>query len=177
MNRPAWFVGSIGVVGLIASAVYLLRDAQPEFQGAVLVFVGSVGAAIFTHWMAKRREIEARHFEQKRAAYETLTDLWFKQIVAQKNGRRQVRQSDLRTSMLSFKKKLLVWGDLEMIRAWKEFEDLAQGDAPTTREMLSSWGRLWRLIRKELGHADPRKGELELALYFLTPEDRNEPIK
>ena len=84
MNRPAWFVGSIGVVGLVASAVYLLRDAQPEFQGAVLVFVGSVGAAIFTHWMAKRREIEARHFEQKRAAYETLTDLWFKQIVAQK---------------------------------------------------------------------------------------------
>ena len=173
MTKLAWIATTIGVAGLIAAG-YLLRNAQPEFQGAVLVFAGSVGAAICTHWMAKRREIEARHFEQKRAAYETLSGLWFKLIAGQKQGGTPVQERELIASMLTFKEKLLAWGDIEMIRAWTEFEDLAQGGTPNTREMLLVWDRIWGLIRKELGHADSARKELELASIFLTAEARKE---
>ena len=176
MTKLAWNATIIGIVGFIAAG-YLLRNAEPEFQGAVLVFVGSVGAAICTHWMAKRREIQARHFEQKRAAYETLSALWFQFIESQKEGGKPVHQSELVAGMMSFKEKLLVWGDLEMIRAWNDFENLGQAGTPKTQEMLLVWDRLWGLISKELGHADSRRGALELAGFFLTAEARKELTK
>ena len=184
-----WATWVAVVLWLLAAAVFgwvlylFLTGTGTEFKVGTVVALISVGASIFQYRSAKQREIDALHFEHKRAAYEELSKVWFKLITSGKQGKKRMSEQELQKSMFLFKEKLVIWGNLEMIRAWRKFESLAQTRneevlaQSRNEEVLAAWHQLWAEIRNDLGHFDSDIEDLEFAAFFLVRDEAQKLIE
>ena len=76
-SKGLLFLGGFLAIVFLDWFVYALTQAEPEVQSGILAVVGSISVAIWSHRSAKKREIEARHFAEKRAAYMECLDAFF----------------------------------------------------------------------------------------------------
>ena len=78
------------VAGSLVAGWYLvnnLQDADPGLRAGIIGALGAVVAAIVTHVNTKRREINERHFSEKREAYGKIIELIFDLIMKTKSGK------------------------------------------------------------------------------------------
>ena len=144
-----------GACALFAWFVYALSRAEVGIQSAVLALIGVASSAIFAHLSAKKREIEARHFADKREGYKELVDLVFDLMTATKIGKKPPPQQHLMKKILEFKKMLLTWADADFIAAWEKIEQGFELDlAKDPVAALLVWDDLLRAMRKDLGKND-----------------------
>ena len=115
--------------------------------------MGVLIAAILTNFYTKKREINARHFSEKREAYGKIIDIVFEIISSTKSGK-SVPEKTLVTKIMMFKKELIVWGGSEVIQAWNKFELESEKTDTDLNEILVGMEHVLRAIRKDLGHDD-----------------------
>lgn len=169
----------IAVITLIAFIVSLW-NSSPEVQAGIIGFIGAVLIAAYTHTNSKKREIEARHFTEKRQAYMQYINLLFGLLHENKNGKPSKREQPLNQQqikqMMEFKKQLLVWGSAEVIQAYYQFEQACDPEVEgyeVTKTLLAS-EKLFRALRKDLGHDDSILGDVDLVGLILKPESKRE---
>ena len=80
-----------------------------------------LSAALVTHYQTKKREINARHFADKREGYMHMIDLLFDLIMSVKKGE-ELSEEVMLKKIMPFKKALIVWGGPQIIEAWNQFE-------------------------------------------------------
>jgi hypothetical protein len=159
-------------VALLAGLVLLgwifvqtLLASSPSVQAGIISFISAVGVALYTHSRTQKREIEARHFAEKRAVYLHFIGFIFSYFEAQREDR-VVTEDELIKEMSKFQQNLLVWGSPEVITAYNNFgtasEQLAGDQNQETSSVLVVVDELYRAMRKDLGHNDSSliKGEL-----------------
>ena len=170
-RSPNWAVG-ICLAPLIGWFLYAFFKADAGVQSAILALIGVVTAGIIAHVSAKRREIEARHFSEKRAGYMALIDLMMDMFMAEKMGKKPLAQEDLLKKLYEFKKVLLIWADAEVIKTWDKMEaEMADADDPIA--VLATWDVLLRALRRDLGKDDSQLGFGELVSLILVAKEKH----
>ena len=151
---------------------YSLWVAGTELRAAILVFSGTVIAALWAHRSAKTREIEARHFAEKRQVYSDFLGLLYRSMMAGKAGQKRQSDTQIAKGLIDVKGKMLIWAGAEVIRQWNEFE-LTISQAPKEpKGMLRAFDKLIKACRKDLGKDDSILRDGELAAFLLQADDK-----
>ena len=164
------------VLGLSGWFIFALAQTGVGFQSGVLGLIGVATAGIMAHRSATRRDIAARHFETKRAAYTGFIDLTFEMIMADKLNKKTLTEQELMSKIVNFKKDLLTWADADVIKTWMDIEvsNLEKPSEDNPAETLLVWDRLLRAIRKDLGKDDSKLKAGDLVALFLNAEGRSD---
>ena len=160
-------------LGLIGWFLFTLSKAEPGIQSGILALIGVTASGIIAHNSAKKREIEARHFAEKRKGYTAFIDIILDTFMAEKLGKKPPTEKELLSKFVDYKKVLLTWADADVIKMWNEtetnFVDIGNKDH---KEVLLIWDKMLRTIRKDLGKDDSQLNDGELASVILLPEDK-----
>ena len=157
-----------GVAGVaVVTVVYVLvsEDVSANVKAGVLASFGVVGAAIVTHLLTKKREIDARHFPEKREAYEAMLGTIVDIFLAKPLGKK-LDQKKLATDLVKHKKKAAIWADHDLLLWWIRMSERDVGDL-SNREAALEFDKLIRAIRDELGKDDDDLDEGDLISLFL----------
>ena len=126
--KPQWAQITIGAILIVFLLVFLgwffytFAQADVEFQSGILALIGVVAAGIIAAMSAKKREREARHFDEKRKGYTEFVNMMMKYILAEKLKKDRPSVDQLAESMVEFKKLLVIWADAEVIKMWNQLE-------------------------------------------------------
>ena len=132
-------------------------------------------AAIIAHLSAKKREIQARLFHEKRNGYKALVDTIAGLMTAPSLGKKRPNDRQIAQKMIEIKKMLMVWADASIIEAWQAME--AAGDSRDEPErMLLHWDGVLRAIRRDLGMSDSQLRAGTLATLLIRASDREKLI-
>ena len=142
-------------------------------QSGILALIGISASAIMAHWFAKKREIEARHFAEKREGYNSFMDIMFDLLTATKLGRKPPSERELATRLLKYKKMLLIWADAPVIKMWDEIESSLANTDQDPKKVLLMWDRLMREMRKDLGKDDSGLAVGGLVSLILLAEEKH----
>ena len=168
--KPWIFVTAV-TIPFVILFINTWSEADPNTRfgvvAALIGLIGTVAGASATHHYTKRRDIEARHFAEKRKAYGEFINLFF----GMAGHGKKLNQHQMQTSMLEFKKALLIWGSDDFLKLWNLIEVNPQGEAANT-EALRRLDEVLRRIRIDLGHDDKALRVGDLADYLLVAKDR-----
>ena len=157
--------GIAGVAIIFLIYVLLSEDVSANVKAGVLASFGVVGAAIVTHSFTKKREIDARHFPEKRVAYEamlgTIVDIFLSKPLGKK-----LDQKKLENDLVKHKKNAAIWADRDLLLWWMRMSERDVGDL-SNRDAALEFDKLIRAIRKELGKRDSTLDEGDLISLFL----------
>lgn len=173
------------IIGLVAFILIIIISILfiiilSNYTSIEFVF-GSMGAfatALFGLWQfnkTKKLEIEARLFQNKAEAYQEIIEMLFDLFKQQKSADKDFNDIELPNKILKIREKLTIWASGDVIRA---FANLEHRPNPNLNEnetgvlLITKLASLYSAIRKDLGHNDQDKIDIELALSHLIPEDR-----
>ena len=161
------------VLGLVGWFIFALLKAEPGIQSGILALIGVTASGIMAHSSAKKREIEARHFAEKREGCKAFIDFMFEMFMAEKLGKKGPPKRELLSKFMEYKKILVTWADADVIKVWNEMEtNLVDVDNKTPHEIVLILDKLLRAIRKDLGKDDSQLDDGELMSLILLPEDK-----
>ena len=163
-----YFVGA-GCALFLGATAYFFQAADANVKAGIVSVAGLLFAAMLTNYYTRQREVRARHFQEKRDAYETIIDLILDMFQSVKS-KRSMSEKDMHKRMLDFKKGLMIWGSASTIRLWNRVETETTPDNPSDTPPLME--DLFRAIRKDLGHDDSSLPFGELTSLFVIPEDK-----
>lgn len=173
------FLGILAVIskwliGILLALIFVLNlvEADPGIAAAIIGVIGTTALAILTHAKTKEREINSRHFLEKKTAYMIFITLMFDLFKASKHNT-EISDEEMLEKLFDFKRELMVWGDQNVIQQLEKYDDLAQGNYEN-KDLLYSVDDLLRAIRKDLGHNDEKLERGKLVSMFLTPQGRKE---
>ena len=148
----------------------MAEQVDTNVKVGVLAAIGAVGATLMTHWLTKKREIEARHFEKKRECYESIMHT-FGQLFTPEDARKKISDRQLTQAIINHRKEIAVWADADLIKWWLHMSN-RPSDTLSTKEALLMGENLIRTIRKELGKDDSQieSGHL-IALFLKEPPE------
>lgn len=156
---------------LLWQAFTYVRNLNPSISVGIFGLSGIFIGAIISHYYTKNREINARHFANKRENYMRIMNSIFDALMSEKTGKR-ISESKLRKEIIEFKKELMIWGGPEVIDAWNRFEVNSANQDLDSKEIIVEMERLLRSIRKDLGHNDRSLKFGSLSGLILIPEDK-----
>ena len=174
-KKTVLVVGVALAVGLLLSGwfIFALLKAEPGIQSGILALIGVTTSGIIAHNSAKKREIEARHFAEKREGYKAFINFIVGMFMAKKLGKQFPKEKELLSEFVEYKKILLIWADADIIKTWNETEtSFVDVDNKSSEEILLIWDKMLRAIRKDLGKDDSQLGDLELISVLLSAEDK-----
>ncbi|MYE14830.1 MAG: hypothetical protein F4X99_24840 [Gammaproteobacteria bacterium] len=159
--------GAAGIA--IVSLVILLvsDDVSANVKASILALIGVVGVAILTHALTQRREIAARHFAQKRDAYEQMLD-----VVLERFRPPPEQMTPLDDAVFRHKVRAAIWANPDLVEWWRRLNEL-DGHSLSDAEVLLLLDELLRLVREELGtdNSDLETGDL---IAMFRPGGRKE---
>ncbi len=168
--------------GVFFLFIYFFVNASSDVKAGVIAFSAAVIATLFSHRQTKKREIDARHFEEKRTAYLKFVEIMFEtfkdaKIDDDKKAKRIERKKEkseqqLLSAMIDFTKGLVVGGDPEMVKAWIEFSSYADENSDEPGGMMLATEKLLRAIRKDLGHDDSLLPAGQLLMLILDTDGK-----
>jgi len=165
------FLGFLLVIFLVVLAGLFVKSlvaAAPGISATIIAGIIAFSVGVYTHTQIRNREIKARHFIEKKNAYMCFFNLVFEIISSFKN-KRPIIDDRLINEIWGFKKELMVWGDQEVLQAYREYEEKS---AAQPEGILLAVDNLLRAIRKDLGHDDSKLKPGELVSILIVAEDR-----
>jgi hypothetical protein len=131
----------------------------------------TVSLAVWTYRATKRKEAEARLFEQKAAAYLPLVETFKKVQMGGKFGLAPIDQDELTRTMVDVKFKAIIWGSQSFIQTLSDFSD----DSPTSDNEIAfdRMARLCEEMRRELGHHDRKGVGYDVVESLIVAQDRH----
>jgi len=164
-------VGFCFVSWLFWLFVQNIQEADANIKVGLIGLLGMLGATLMTHIQTKKREINSRHFLEKRDGYMHMIDLLFELIACKKNDD-DITEERLTNKMMEFKKALLIWGGQEIIHTWNDYE-MKAASGMSAKETIMQMETIIRAIRKDLGHDDSLLQAGSLVGLILIAEDKH----
>ena len=165
------------VVGAWLSWIFLtnINSADPSVKAGLIGLLGMFLVALITNYQTKKREIDARHFTERRKGYEQFVNLLFDFIESSKNNK-NLTEKEMLPQIILFKKALLIWGGPNIIKAWNQFE-IKSSDKLPPEKALEEMEKILKEIRKDLGHDDSKLESGNLLGLFLIAEDKKKLLE
>ena len=182
MSNVLKILGYVAVLILVGIGAWLLwvfvtniDSADPSVKAGLIGLLGMFLVALFTNYQTKKREIDARHFANKREGYTQFIDMLFDFIESSKNNKK-LTEKEMLPKIILFKKALLIWGGPNTIKAWNQFE-IKSSDKLAPEKALEEMEKILREIRKDLGHDDSKLESGNLLGLFLIAEDKKKLLR
>ncbi|MXZ26977.1 MAG: hypothetical protein F4222_09570 [Gammaproteobacteria bacterium] len=181
MKHKFWIgIASFALLALgLASIVWLavaLTKTEPEFQAGIIAAVVAFVVAVWNQRAIRTREIDSRHFSEKRKIYNEFVGVMHRHLLAGKLGQRPLSERKLAEKLIEFKRNLLIWGDGATIDVWLKLEaDLSTFDQREKGDMsiLLVWDDVLRQFRKDLGKRDLMLKKGSLVALFLKADEHH----
>ena len=151
-------------------SLLFFNDADKEIKAAFIGVSGLTIVAFFTHYFAQKREIASRHFAQKVKAYEKFFDFVFDLTKNSKNND-EMREEDMFERAFTLKKDLMIWAGSDVIKAWRDFE--MESTKGTEANHFKYIDKLFRALRKELGHRDTSLAEGDFVKWMVISSEHS----
>lgn len=167
-----------GVLGFFSwFFIQSLLEADPGIAAAVIGAMSVMVAGIWSHYSNRRREINSRHFIEKKNAYMHLINLIFDIFKSIKKDE-SITEDELLERMFDFKRELMVWGDKTVIEALDTYErnSIALLDEKNPSQTLLLVDDLLRSIRKDLGHNDSQLERGNLVRMLIVADEKDKVI-
>lgn len=146
--------------------------ASLSSQVAATLVVGLItaSASIFAVIKSKqaehRRDIENDLRKQKAPIYEEFSSFLFKVLMASKTGE-AISEEETLQFVVDFNRKLIVWGEDNVIREWSNFKRLHEvSDSPPILTVIAIEKILYA-IRADMGHKNKGLGQGDLLAIFI----------
>ncbi len=144
----------IGTIIVIAFAIWFVYAKWEDLDANTIATVFTGLVVIYGYSETKKREIEARHFSEKKVAYKEFTRILVQLLKGQKENN-PIPQKELVDAMYKFRGEMIVWGGTDTINAFDEYLKNAElDDGADASNVLLVVDDLLRAMRKELGHND-----------------------
>ena len=153
--------------------IYTFLQADAEYQSGILALIGVVAAGIIAAMSAKKRERDARHFDEKRKGYTEFVDTFMEFFLATQLGKSPPSIAQLAQSFVEFKKLLLIWADADVIKMWNKVESEFAIPNQDPILVLVRLDELLRMMRKDLGKDDSQLEKGELVALMLKAEEKH----
>ena len=121
---------------------------------------------------AKKREIEARHFNDKREGYTGFIDMMMESLLAEKLGRKLPTNRELRDIIIKYRKMLLIWADADVIKMWNKVELMGINNTDSNADLML-WDELLRVMGEDLGKDDSQLAKGELVSLILIAGEKH----
>ena len=180
IKKAGQAVGISTAVALVLGAIWmayigtsLLVQATVTAKLGVLTAAVAVATFIYNNNKQQIREIKARQFAEKRAAYQKFFDLLFK-IFAAERSENPLTENDMIDSMHQITKNFMIWGSADTINQYNEFTRQSSNQNPDDHlKIFDNVERLMRSFRKDLGHNDRKLEKLGLSKLLLKAEEHH----
>lgn len=169
------------ILAIISVALWLLwifiqniEAASSSVKASLIGILGVLIAGIITQYYTKKREVNARHYEDQRRVYMQLIDLIYSMAHENKSGKKPTNKG-IESKMIDLSKALMIWGGPEMIKAWNNYRsDSAKSKSP--EEGLKKMELILKTIRKDLGHDDSSLNDFDIIGLMLTADAQKELV-
>lgn len=163
---------ALGVIGSILwYSIPIVRAADANVQASLVGLFGVFVTGLLTNVYTKRREINARHFSEKREAYAKIIDVIVDAMSFAKSGKSGAPKH-LTNKMIASKKELMIWGGSEVIQLWNKFELESASNNTDPDNVLVLMEQVLRALRRDLGHDDHSLEFGNLIGLFIVAEDK-----
>lgn len=146
--------------------------------GVIITGVVAIFIEIRSNHQIRTREINSRHFLEKKAAYMHFIELIFAVMSSTAKHKKQTGQKHFTEKMMKFKKELMVWGNHDVFQALEEYEQLVidreDTDGLENIKVFSPVEKLLRAMRKDLGHDDSQLKPFALVSMLIVAKDKEE---
>ena len=175
-NRRTAARWGIRVVTVAAGGwfLYSFFKAEAAIQSGILALIGVAASAIMAHWSAKKREIEARHFAEKREGYNSFIDIMFDVVDGDKT------RQETTIGKATGDKNSGVQKDAPDLGRRARNQDVERGRNLVWRipieirqKVLLMWDSLLREMRKDLGKDDSELDDGDLVSLILLAEEKH----
>ena len=144
--------------------------ATVAFLIGALAALAPVTTALLVQWFTGRRELEARHYEEKRKLYQTVVDGLVVELAfwsAERDQSGQLKKAELKSRVSEFRSGIILLGSTAVVRAWSRFEALAESSESSATDILAEWDCVLSAAREDLGQRrrNLKAGEL-VGLYM-----------
>ncbi len=162
------------VLAILAAAIVVVGHfGGSDILLGMLSFAGAIVVASMQYRSAKEKEIEARLFTEKQAAYtETISTVMDYFHEAAFSSADDKRAEELARKLQKIRAKLVIWGSSNTIVTLDELGHLGGGGSEVLVTGLRWFSRMFTAIRSDLGHNDPPGLGLEIALGMIKPNER-----
>jgi len=137
----------------------------------IIQFEAAKDREISANRAAKEREVEARLFPQKSAAYSALIKMFIDMLGGAALGRKKMDDIALARALADARTSLIIWGGSQTIDVLNKIT----GAAPATGDPLAPidmFEQLFAAIRVDLGHNDPPGFSREIAFGLIKADDQ-----
>lgn len=165
------FVFALGTgVYLFVAAILKLAPGQSELVKTIVAVSGTILAAVISLVAGKLLEQRLRIRDEIRSRkipiYEKHLSSFFKVFFGQQISGRAPSQEELIAAFAEFAQQAIIWGSVDVIRAWVRFRSLDQRATPP-QQQLDALEDLFLSIRKDIGSETRRLGKGELFGLFV----------
>ena len=169
----------IGLVIIILSLItiyYIIRWISENNTIGIPLFTATLGfiGIIYSQYQSKSRDIRESHRASKIETYRMFFDLVnLFQNDARKNISIDLDNEEFQKNIQELTENMMLWASEEVIIAWRDFKNIeSSSDDPYLA--LRKIDKLYRAIRKDLGHNDNNLKDLDLIKINLKdPENLN----
>ena len=177
MNKDTNFLIGLMAVACLTYLCYLFigafSEASPNVKVGAIGLLGVVLAGMVTHYYTRIRETNARHFEQKRQAYEGFVNVLV-DVLARTREKKKISEHKIVSQIVDVKRAMITWAGPKVIEAWIEWEAVTSKTNLDTSQQILAMENLLRAFRKDLGHNDSALKPGVISSLFLTVESRAE---
>ena len=166
-----------GGVYLFVASLLKLAAGQSELAKTVIAASGTVLAAVISLVAGKLWEQRVKIRDEIRAKkipiYEEHISTFFEILLTEKITGKPLDHNKAAASFAAFSERAIVWGSVDVIRAWIRFKRMDPSMPPQTR--LDGLEDLFLAIRKDVGSEVSRLKKGELFGLFLNEEPESSP--
>ena len=173
------FLFALGGGGcLFVAALLKLAAGRSELAKTVIAASGTVLAAVITLVAGKLWEQRVKIRDEIRAKkipiYERHIASFFKILFSQKISGRQPDQKEMVAAFAAFSEQAIIWGSVDVIRAWVRFRTLDHAATPP-QQQIEVLEDLFLSIRKDVGSETRRLQKGELFRLFVNDDRESSP--
>jgi hypothetical protein len=178
---------TLAVLGFASWLIWkAVASLSSQVAATLIVGIITASASIFAVIKSKhaehRRDIENDLRKQKAPIYEEFSSFLFKVLMTSKTGE-VVKEEEMLQFIMDFNRKLIVWGEDNVIKEWSNFKRLHEvSDSPPVMTVIAI-ERILYAIRADMGHKNKGLGQGDLLAIFIndihlylreqtTPQDR-----
>lgn len=170
------YLGVFLVLGSLVWGIYaatsLYIAATATVKLGVLTALISVGTLIYNNMRQQAREIRARHFVEKRQAYQKFFDFMFEMFLSQRRSH-TISEAETIERMQAIVKDLMIWGSAETINQYNSFIRASVNPQDGGNSIFLNVESLMRSFRRDLGHDDRKLERLGLTKLLVKGEEHD----
>ncbi len=145
------------------------KELSTGLTAGALTIIVSVLSLVLSKYFERKHEVLRKHREKKIPIYEDFLEFWFRLLLADKLGKKPLKDQEISNAMAKFTQNLIIWGSNEVIRAYFNFRQyqLNIKDSILDYVVFNLFENMLFEIRRDLGQKNRNIKENQILGLFI----------